>query len=110
MDLLFQVLNLILLVSEKLHYMCTILVQSYSLRICREGGEHSEKNEQKISLKGDGNGRDGNGAKFFASLFQCWHYNPVAILSLCILAHAYHVEFQMAKKKPSLNVTVVFLV
>ena len=53
--------------------------------------------EQKISFKGDGNGRDGIGAKVFASLFHFWYYNPVAVLSLCLLDHAYHVAFQLVK-------------
>ena len=78
--------------------LCTILAQISPLRICRGGGE---KYEHKISFKSDGDGRDGNGAKFFASLLHCWYNNPVAILSLCFLAHIYHVEFQLVKKNIS---------
>ena len=73
--------------------------------------EEEEKNyEPQISFKGDVDGRDDNGAKWFASLFRCWHHNPVATLFLCHLAHAYRVVFQLVKKKLSLDVTVVFLV
>ena len=38
MDLLVQTLNLILLIYAKLHYLCTIVAQSFHVRICR-GGE-----------------------------------------------------------------------
>ena len=46
---------------------------------------------------------------FFAYLFHCWCYNPVAIFYLCLFAHAYHVEFQMVNKFSYLEVTEVFL-
>ena len=42
----------------------------------------------------------------FSYPFHCWYYNPVAIFSLCLLAHAYHVEFKLVK---FLDVTVLFL-
>ena len=35
---------------------------------------------------GGGDGRDRNDAKVFAYLFHSCYYNPVAILSLCLLA------------------------
>ena len=66
--------------------------------------------ENKISFKGDGDGRDGNGAKVFAYLFHCWYYNPVTIFSKWILYYAYHVVFQLVKKALSLDMTVVFFV
>ena len=53
--------------------------------------------EQKISFKGDVDERDGSGANF-AYIFHCWYYNYIAIFSLCLLTHAYHVEFQFVKK------------
>ena len=43
--------------------------------------------EQKISFEGDGDRRDVNGAKAFASLFHFWYYNPVTIFYLRLLAH-----------------------
>ena len=88
-------LNLILLTSAKLYFLCTILAQIPPLIICRGGGE---KSEQKIRFKGGGNKRDGNGAKTNAYRFHFWYYNPVANLSLFFLAHAHHVEFQLVKK------------
>ena len=53
--------------------------------------------EHKISFKADGDGRDGNGAKMFTSIFNCWCYNPDANFFLCLLYHAYHVAFQLVK-------------
>ena len=86
--------------------MCTILAQSFFMIICRRGGENYE---QKIIFEGDGDGRGGNGAKMFAYLFHWWYYNNVAIFYLCLLSHAYHMEFQLVKKS-SLDVTVFFLI
>ena len=106
-DLIVQTLKLIFLTSYELHCLCNILDQISPLIICIGGGEFSE---QKICFKGDGDGRDGNGAKFVASLFNCWCYKPVTAVSLCLLDHAYHVEFQLVKESSSLYVTVVFLI
>ena len=61
-------------------------------------------------FKGYGDGRDGNGAKIFASLFNLWFYKPVSAFSIFLLAYAYHVVFQFMKKYSSLGVTVVFLI
>ena len=106
-DLLVQIINLILFTTAKLHCPCKIIVQSLPLVFL----EDEEKlSEQKISFKGDGYGRCGNGAKVFSSLFHCWYYNPVAIFSLCLLSHVYHVAFQLVKKVLSLDVNVVFFV
>ena len=63
---------------------------------------------RKSALRVMGDGRHGNGAKYFASLFHCWCYNPVVIFSLCLLAHAYHVGLSW-QKNASLDVTVLFL-
>ena len=46
----------------------------------------------------------------FASLFHCWCHNPVEILSLYLLAYAYHVAFYFVKKFSSMDVTVVLLI
>ena len=35
--------------------------------------------------------------KFFAYIFHCWYYNAVTIFSLCLLARAYHVSFQLVE-------------
>ena len=48
--------------------------------------------------------------KKISFLFNCWCYKPIATFSLCLLAHNYHVAFQLVKTFPSLVVTVVFLV
>ena len=52
----------------------------------------------------------GNGSKVFSSLFHCQCHNHVSTLSLCLLAHAYHVAFHQVKNISSLDVTEVFLV
>ena len=46
----------------------------------------------------------------FVSIFHFWCYNPVANFYPFLLAHVYHVAFQLVKKFLSLDVTVFFLV
>ena len=75
--------------------------------ICRIEGE---KYEQQLCFKDDFYGRGGKNSKVFASLFHCWYNNHVAIFSLCLLDHAYYVEFKLLKKYSSLGMTLVFLV
>ena len=104
--MIFKALNQILLIFSGLHCLCNILVHSPPLSIFKVAGEISKN---KISFKGDGDGRDGNDAKNFASIFCCKYNNPVDIFSLLLLAHAYHVVFHLVKKNPLLDVTVVFL-
>ena len=50
---------------------------------------------QRLSIKGDGDIRDGNITKVFESIFHFWCDNPVVVFSLPLLAHAYHVVFQL---------------
>ena len=59
--------------------------------------EEDKISEQKIRFKGDVYVRGGTGANFFAYLFHCWYYIPIAIFSPWILSHAYHVGFQLVK-------------
>ena len=76
-------LNLIFLTSDKIHCLRNILSHSFSLIICKRGGE---KSEHKIRFEGDGDVKDGNDDKYFTSLFHVWYYNPISISSLCLLA------------------------
>ena len=78
--------------------------------VCNNSEEDEKLCEHKISFKVDGDERGGNGGNFFASLFHCWYYNPVAISSLYLLAYVYHVAFQLVKKFSYLYVTVFFIV
>ena len=71
--------------------------------------EEEKLSEQKISLKGDSDGKYGIGSKSFECLFHCWYYKPVVIFSLYLLYHAYHVSFQLVENISSLDVTVVLL-
>ena len=45
----------------------------------------------------------------FASIFNCWSYNPVISFYLCLISHVYRGAFQLVKKCSSLDVTVVLL-
>ena len=87
MDFFIYIINIILLTSVKLHYLCTILAQIYPVKIVEE--EEKKISEQQTRFKGDGDERDDNCVKMFASTFHYWCQNHVATLSTCLPAHAY---------------------
>ena len=45
--------------------------------------------EQQTSFKGGGDGRDGNGANIFASIFNFWNHNHVSTFSIYLPVHSY---------------------
>ena len=70
--------------------------------------EEKKSSEQQISFKGGGDGRGDNGAKVFASIFNCCattlrHFLPMPPCS-CLPC-----GISDGEKKSSLDVTVVFL-
>ena len=73
-----QVLNLILLTASELHELRTTLANTFT--------------------KGSEEGR-----KVFVTLFHCWCHNPVATLSLCLLAQAYDLSFALVKRFSDMN-------
>jgi vacuole morphology and inheritance protein 14 len=80
-----QVLNLILLTASELHELRSTLANSFT----------SQSEE---------------GWKVFITLFHCWSHNPVATLSLCLLAQAYDLSFVLVKRFSSMNdISVGFL-
>lgn len=42
----------------------------------------------------------------FRSLFSCWCHNPVATLSLCLLAQAYRVSARLVDELAAVDITV----
>jgi vacuole morphology and inheritance protein 14 len=80
-----QVLNLILLTASELHDLRSTLARSFV-------------------------GESEDGRKVFVTLFHCWCHNPVATLSLCLLAQAYDLSFALVKRfSDSSDVSVSFL-
>ena len=59
---------------------------------------------------GDGDESFGNGVNVFETLFHFWCQNTVTNFSLCLLAHDYHVAFQLVKNVLYMDVDGGFLV
>jgi vacuole morphology and inheritance protein 14 len=93
-----QTLNLILLSAPELHSLRAILSNS----IHRDG--------RKIATPLATSDRDQSRGHVFATLFHCWAHNPVATLSLCLLAEAYDLSFALVKRFSEMeDITVGFL-
>jgi vacuole morphology and inheritance protein 14 len=87
-----QTLNLILLTASELHDLRTTLALSL---------------ERKLSPSCTD---DDESAAVFCTIFHCWCHNPIATFSLCLLAKAYDLSFQLVQRFSEMrNVTVGFL-
>lgn len=75
-----QTLNLILLTAGELHGLRESLAKSFVI------GNSSNDTE------------DDDHYVLFATLFHCWCHNPVATVSLCLLAQAYNVSFSLVQR------------
>ena len=80
-----QTLNLILLTALELDELRGVLKSSFSASASAEN-------------------RD-----VFTKLFNCWCHNPVATLSLCLMAQAYDLASELVKKFAQVEITVGFL-
>jgi vacuole morphology and inheritance protein 14 len=90
-----QTLNLILLTASELHDLRTTLANSF---------ENGRNFVCEAAHDGDGDG------KVFQIIFQCWCHNPIATFSLCLLAKAYDLSFELVKRFSEMqDVTVGFL-
>ena len=81
-----QTLNLILLTALELDELRGVLKSSFSASASAEN-------------------RD-----VFTKLFNCWCHNPVATLSLCLMAQAYDLASELVKKFAQVEITVGFLI
>jgi vacuole morphology and inheritance protein 14 len=97
-----QTLNLILLTASELYNLRQLLEESFAGEIPDEGSATSRSRTEKYNAKNEG-------ARVFASLFHCWSNNPVSTFSLCLLARAYDLAFDIVKKFSRLEITVGFL-
>ena len=96
-----QTLNLILLTASELHDLRTALANSFV-------------KDQTLTLGPDlvvSNDDDhDNDGKVFQTIFRCWCHNPIATFSLCLLAKAYDLSFQLVQRFSEMrDVTVGFL-
>ena len=79
-----QTLNLILLSAAELHHLRSTL-------------SNTSMDGEKIPKH------------VFQALFYCWCHNPVSTFSLCLLAKAYDVAYELIHKFSEMDVTVGFL-
>lgn len=82
-----QTLNLILLTASELHGLRVLLAKAF---------DQSTTVDRKVD-------------DLFDTLFKCWCHSPVATFSLCLLARAYEVAFELVQKFSELDVSVGFL-
>jgi vacuole morphology and inheritance protein 14 len=85
-----QTLNLILLTASELSDLRAMLATAFT------------------KLSGGRQG-DSDGVKVFEELFRCWCHNPISTFSLCLLAQAYDLAFELIKRFSEAEVTVGFL-
>ena len=85
----------------------SIMVQTLNLILLTA----PELNPLRATLKGSFQGNVAEADyEGFGVLFRCWCHNPVATISLCLLAQAYDLSaFLILKKFPEIDVTVGFL-
>ncbi len=72
----------------------------------------AELSDFRDSLRGcaaPGGGGGGEGAAVFSALFRTWVVNPVASISLCLLAHAYALAARLVVRVHDMQVTVGLL-
>ena len=94
-----QTLNLILLTASELHDLRDTLANSF------------EKDKSMVvDTGGDNNDEDDKDGTVFQTIFRCWCHSPIATFSLCLLAKAYDLSFQLVQRFSEMrDVTVGFL-
>jgi vacuole morphology and inheritance protein 14 len=92
-----QTLNLILLTASELSDLRSILATAFH----KSGDSLSRLSKIRPPANG--------GVKVFTALFRCWCHNPVSTFSLCLLAQAYELSFELIKRFSEIEVTVGLL-
>jgi vacuole morphology and inheritance protein 14 len=94
-----QTLNLILLTASELHDLRAALANSFD--------DNEEGHQRSLSSISDDLDENSN---VFATIFHCWCHNPVATFSLCLLAKAYDLSFELVKRFSEMeDISVGFL-
>mmetsp|Transcript_30458 Transcript_30458/g.46463 ORF Transcript_30458/g.46463 Transcript_30458/m.46463 type:complete len:804 (-) Transcript_30458:91-2502(-) len=94
-----QTLNLILLTASELSDLRSILATTFVRK------EHSSRfSTSRIRLVGAQ-----YGPRVFSKLFHCWCHNPISTFSLCLLAQAYELGYELIQRFSEIDVTVGLL-
>jgi vacuole morphology and inheritance protein 14 len=92
-----QTLNLILLTASELSDLRSILASTFT------------KSTSKPWRLSRIRSQTPDGIRVFSSLFRCWCHNPISTFSLCLLAQAYDLAFDLIKRFSEIEVTVGLL-
>ena len=92
-----QTLNLILLTASELSDLRSILATAF------KPSKLASSPFSRIRSQAT------DGVKVFTALFRCWCHNPISTFSLCLLAHAYDLAFELIKRFSEVDVTVGLL-
>lgn len=84
----------------------SIMVQTLNLILLTALELSGLRQTLKISFQESATSED---RAVFANLFECWSHNPVATLSLCLLAQAYDLASALVQKFAEVEITVGFL-
>lgn len=90
-----QTLNLILLTASELSDLRSILATAFT--------------KSRVSRLSKARTHATDGVRVFTVLFRCWCHNPIATFSLCLLAQAYELSFELIKRFSQIEVTVGLL-
>jgi vacuole morphology and inheritance protein 14 len=102
-----QTLNLILLTASELHDLRHTLANSFVHD--QTFVPMSLSLSTSVSLNDKLENTNDN-LKVFTTIFNCWCHNPIATFSLCLLAKAYDISFQLVQRFSEMrDVTVGFL-
>lgn len=92
-----QTLNLILLTASELSDLRSILSTAFT---------RTKTMPSRLSRI---RSQAADGVRVFTALFRCWCHNPISTFSLCLLAHAYDLAFELVKRFSEIEVTVGLL-
>ena len=92
-----QTLNLILLTASELSDLRSILATTFTRTIL------SSPRRSRMRAQAP------DGVRVFSALFRCWCHNPISTFSLCLLAQAYDLAFELIKRFSEIEVTVGLL-
>jgi vacuole morphology and inheritance protein 14 len=92
-----QTLNLILLTASELSDLRSILATTFTKPKLISSRLSKIRSQASDSVR------------VFSTLFRCWCHNPIATFSLCLLAQAYDLAFELIKRFSEIEVTVGLL-
>jgi len=94
-----QTLNLILLTASELSDLRSILATTFVRKELLS--QYCTGRTRLVDAK--------DGLRVFSKLFHCWCHNPISTFSLCLLAQAYELSYDLIQRFSEIDVTVGLL-